>query len=65
MNVDKLQVYVNHAPVGEIFCEGGNFFFSYLPDCAKEQFVSLTMPVRRQPYVYSKPRLGTSPASKA
>ncbi len=54
MNVDKLQVYVNHAPVGEIFREGGNFLFSYLPDCAKEQFVSLTMPVRRQPYVYNE-----------
>ena len=47
-----LDVYVSGAPAGVLTQEGSNYVFSYLANTPAERFVSLTMPVRLQSYVW-------------
>ncbi len=47
-----LDVYVETALAGTLTQEGHNHVFSYLPSTPDERFVSLTMPVRLQSYVW-------------
>ena len=47
-----LDVYVGGAPAGALTQEGPGYVFAYLPDTPAERFVSLTMPVRLQSYVW-------------
>jgi serine/threonine-protein kinase HipA len=47
-----LDVYVAGAPAGMLTQEGHSHVFAYLPNTPAERFVSLTMPVRLQSYVW-------------
>jgi len=38
--------------VGSLDASGGRYLFTYDPDCPAVRFVSLTMPVRRQTYIW-------------
>ncbi|MFM0174769.1 type II toxin-antitoxin system HipA family toxin [Paraburkholderia sediminicola] len=52
---DSLDVYVCGQAVGTLAEEAGQYVFTYLPDVAEENRVSLLMPVRAESYVW--PRL--------
>jgi len=45
-----LRVKVKGQPVGFLSREAGSYLFNYEPEAESEQFVSLTMPVRRRSY---------------
>ena len=47
-----LDVYVGGAPAGALTQEGHHHVFTYFPNTPAERFVSLTMPVRLQSYVW-------------
>jgi len=55
MSRNPLDVHVRGQIVGTLTEEGGQFVFTYLPDVAEENQVSLLMPVRAESYVW--PRL--------
>lgn len=46
----ELEVYVQDRSVGVLYEDNGYFRFQYAPKVAEDDFVSLLMPVRRQPY---------------
>jgi len=48
----RLDVHVLGQRVGQLAREGPQHVFSYLPEVPPERFVSLTMPVRLQSYVW-------------
>ncbi|CAB3753912.1 type II toxin-antitoxin system HipA family toxin [Paraburkholderia solisilvae] len=54
MSRDSLDVYVRGQAVGTLTEEAGQYVFTYLPDVADENQVSLLMPVRAQSYVWSR-----------
>jgi serine/threonine-protein kinase HipA len=52
MQTDELHVLVDGLPVGELYREHGQFIFQYDQNVPDDRFISLTMPVRRQPYLH-------------
>jgi serine/threonine-protein kinase HipA len=48
----RLKVWVGTDPVGSLDASGGRHLFTYGADCPAVRFVSLTMPVRRQTYLW-------------
>lgn len=46
-----LNVNVHGKIVAELFVESGNHVLQYLPDANQEDFICLSMPVRKTPYV--------------
>lgn len=46
----KLDVQVCRRIVGQLYRERDEYVFKYLPDTSPEDFVSLTMPVRQEPW---------------
>ncbi|GAB2919841.1 type II toxin-antitoxin system HipA family toxin [Paraburkholderia jirisanensis] len=52
MNHPVLDVYVHARAVGTLTQEAGQYVFTYLPDVAEEDQVSLLMPVRAESYVW-------------
>ena len=53
--VSPLQVTIAGKPIGVLLKERDEFLFNYSDRALKEEFVSLTMPVRAKGYVH--PRL--------
>jgi serine/threonine-protein kinase HipA len=49
---NRLKVWVGTDPVGSLDTSAGRYLFTYAPDCPAVRFISLTMPVRRQTYVW-------------
>jgi serine/threonine-protein kinase HipA len=51
----QFDVYVKEQPAGILgAASGGAFVFTYLPDVPTDRFVSLTMPVRLESYVWTR-----------
>lgn len=50
----ELRVLVQQLAAGRLLYEQGNYVFSYDHDVAAEQFVSLTMPVRKRDLVHNQ-----------
>ena len=50
---DNLNVKVYDKTVGELVCENGEFIFKYQSE-DKEDFISLTMPVRAKHYIHNQ-----------
>jgi len=48
----RLKVWVGTDSVGSLETSRARYLFSYAPDCPAVRFVSLTMPVRRESYVW-------------
>jgi serine/threonine-protein kinase HipA len=51
--MDKLDVKVANNISGNIVLENNEFIYSYTTE-EKDNFISLTMPVRAKPYIYNK-----------